>query len=193
MDSYERTVMVGENRIINYTISDGYVPMHTIREDFIEKGKIIKNYKLCRWDDYGFTGWINNDANNQESINLVSYKFDINHPFYIPLLHLLQGDEHLIIDDDQTQELNKKYMMITKEEDNIVITFANNLESNSTINRFYVFIKNIGPDARSKIDCFYKDTKERLDSFFKEIYELVTEEYHQITIEEYLLKKSKSY
>ena len=84
-------------------------------------------------------------------------------------------------------------MIISKKEDKINLAFINDLEDADIIDRFSVFIKNIGPDGRSKIDSFYKDTKERLYFFFKEVYERVSEEYHQITIEEYLLKNSKEF
>lgn len=192
MNDFKKTINVNENRIIEYTISDDYTQIHTISEVFIENGKLIKNYKLSRWDDYGFSGWISKDIADNENINLLSYDFEIDHPLYLPLLHLLQGDEQLIIDDDNTAEFNKKYMLISKEKDKIALTFINDLENAGFINRFYVFIKNIGVDGRSKIDRQYKDTKERLYFFYQETYARFKEEYHQITIEEYLLKHSKT-
>ena len=57
------------------------------------------------------------------------------------------------------------------------------------MDKFHVFIKNIGPDPRSKIDLNYKDTKKRLSIFFNEVIDILTEEYHQITLEEYDAKQ----
>ena len=190
---YIKSIHANQNRIIEYTISDGYTKIHTISEDFLENDKLVKQYRLSKWDDYGFSGWMNTGHDSISDINALSYDFEIEHPLYLPLLHLLQGDEQLIIDDDETSELNKKYMLISKLKDKINMTFINDLESPSgiVVNKFYVFIKNIGPDPRSKIDCFYKDTKKRLHLFFQEVYARCSEEYHQITIEEYLLKHSK--
>ena len=188
MENIEKVIKVNDNRIIRYNISDGYIPIHTIREDFLENGKLIKNYQFSRWDDYGFKGYVSLNFEDFIKINQINYDFDINHPFYIPLLHLLNGEKELIIDDDETYELNKKYMKIYKEEEKIIIKFIYELEDEYVLEKFYVFIKNIGPDIRSKIDCLNKDTKERLYLFYEDIYKIFIEEYHQITIEEYLLQ-----
>lgn len=188
-----KKISVNQNRIIEYTISDGYTQIHTISEIFIENGKLIKQYRLSRWDDYGFSGWINTNTDSISNVNSLSYDFEIGHPLYIPLFHLLRDDEQLIIDDDETSEINKKYILISKLKDKINLTFINGLEKTDAINKFYIFIKNIGPDGRSKIDCSYKDTKERLYLFFQEAYTQFNEEVHQITIEEYLLKNSKKF
>ena len=72
----------------------------------------------------------------------------------------------------------------------IKIEFINNLEDEHQVfERFSIFIKNIFFDLRSKIDVDGKDIKERLYFFFEEVYSLFDEEYHQMSIEEYLLKK----
>ena len=53
-----------------------------------------------------------------------------------------------------------------------------------------MFVKNILYDERSKVDRKSKDTKIRLNNFFNEVYEDLINEYHQISIEEYLLNNS---
>ncbi|MCI8778594.1 MAG: hypothetical protein HFI87_05540 [Bacilli bacterium] len=83
-------------------------------------------------------------------------------------------------------------MRFYKTDDIIILEFINKLDNyNDSIkhNKFNVFIKNIGLDCRSKIDCQNKDTKKRLWNFFEESIQNITEEYHQITIEEYDLKR----
>jgi len=53
-----------------------------------------------------------------------------------------------------------------------------------------VFVKNILYDRRSKVDRKSKDTKSRLNNFFNEVYEDLINEYHQVSIEEYILNNS---
>lgn len=67
---------------------------------------LIKTYNLSKWDDYGLNGW----AYNEEEFNKLSFTFDIRHPLYIPLFHLLNYDDKLLIDDDDTKENNQKYI-----------------------------------------------------------------------------------
>ena len=50
-----------------------------------------------------------------------------------------------------------------------------------------MFVKNILYDRRSKVDRKSKDTKSRLNNFFNEVYEDLINEYHQVSIEEYIL------
>ena len=164
MKDYEKVVKVNDNRILRYNISNGFVPIDAIREDFFKDGKLIKNYKLCRWDDYGFTGWIKMDYDKYIKNDSLTYEFNIDHPMFFPLLHLLQNNEYLVIDDDETQELDKKYMIFNKDNNKIKLTFINTLEDDKTF-------------------------KERLYYFFKEVLERINEEYHQITLEEYLVYK----
>lgn len=56
------------------------------------------------------------------------------------------------------------------------------------MDKFRIFIKNIGPDARSKINN-YSD-KIRIIELFRNLEETILEKYHQITLEEYLEKLS---
>ena len=191
MKEFEKRIKINENRVLIYKISEGYAkPTYTITEGFIENGEVKKTYSLSQWDDYGLNGWIN-DCNTY--INKISFEFDANHPLFFPLIHLLDHDNELLIDDDDTREDNIKYMTIYKREDKIYIDFINNLKDETHINsdeKFHVFIKNITFDGRSKIDQDKKDTKKRLFVFFNEVNQLLTNDYHQISIEEYILRES---
>ena len=189
MADFEKRIELSENRILIYRISEGYAkPTFTITEGFLENGDLIKTYSLSQWDDYGLNSWINDD----EDVTKISFEFDMNHPLYFPLFHLLNYDDQLIIDDDGTMEENKKYMLVRREEEKIYIDFIDLVEDDIYASeRFNVFIKNIGIDGRSKIDQNYKDTKERLLIFFNEVYDIIMNDYHQTTIEEYIIKNSK--
>ena len=186
MDEFRKEIQINEHESIQYIVDNsGYIPMHMISD--INNNEIHKNIKFNRWDDYSFQSWYHISYEEYKDKKIQNHIFHKTHPLYILLLHLLNGKEELIIDDDETCEMNKKYMRIYINNSDINIDFINNLENDKSFSRFYVFIKNIVFDLRSKIDCLELDTKERLYFFFKEIHELFKEEYHQITIEEYLL------
>ena len=139
------------------------------------------------WDDYNFNSYVD----SYDTSSIVSYEFDKNHPLFLALFHLLNYDEELLIDDDGTIEEEKKYLLIKKIKDKIYILFVNKLENNEFLSKkFNVFVKNILYDGRSKVDIKSKDTKIRLNNFFNEVYEDLINEYHQISIEEYLLNNS---
>ena len=190
MEVLEKRIIINDNRILIYYISEGYVKLtYTITEGFIENGDVIKTYRLSQWDDYSFNGWINNDEGTQK----ISFEFDINHPLYLPLFHLLNYDDELLIDDDDTREDNKKYMLIYKNREKIYIDFINDLtHTHYSSQKFHVFIKNIVFDGRSKIDQDRKDTKKRLNVFFNDVHNILTNDYHQISIEEWLIKNGTS-
>ena len=190
MQDLEKRIQINDNRVLIYSVVEGYAkPTYRIDEGFIENGDIIKTYCLSQWDDYGFYGWINND----EGIKKITFEFDIDHPLYFPLFHLLNYDEVLLIDDDDTREDNKKYILIYKKKNKIYIDFINNLFNNNyIIKKFHVFIKNIVFDGRSKIDRDKKDTKKRLIDFFNEVHSILTNDYHQISFEEWFLRNSTS-
>ena len=191
MNDLERKIKINDNRILIYTITPGYSkPTYTIMEGFIEDDNIIKTYSLSQWDDYGFNGWSNNDENTDK----LSFIFDISHPLYVPLFHLLNYDNELLIDDDSTKENKKNYILIHRKEDKIYLDFIDKREYRPHLTeRLQVFVKNIVADGRSKIDQDYKDTKKRLMVFFNEVYKEIIDEYHQISIEEYLLKNKENY
>ena len=188
MNNFSKKIDLDNYNSLNYYITDGYVPVTTVVA--ISKKDFNRTIKFSRWDDYSFSSHYDIDFDEYEKLNKESHTFSKSHSLYIPLLHLLNGKKELIIDDDETCEINKKYMKIYIDGDNINIDFINELEKDESFDKFHIFIKNIGFDLRSKIDCENLDTKERLYFFFKEIDEYVNEKYHQMTIEEYLLNNS---
>ena len=185
MEQLEKRIQIDANRILIFSVTEGYAkPTFTIMEGFLENGDVIKTYSLSQWDDYGLNGWSNND----EQLDRISFEFDMNHPLFFPLFHLLDYDDELLIDDDNSKEDNKKYLLVHRKKDKIYMDFIDELGDDFyTGERFHVFIKNIGFDGRSKIDRDQKDTKERLFAFFSESYNAIVSDYHQISFEEWLL------
>ena len=54
------------------------------------------------------------------------------------------------------------------------------------------FFNNAIFDLRSKIDCYGLDTKKRFFEFFENIKNTLLEEYHQVSIDEYVLMRTLS-
>ena len=190
-NSKEKTIYIGDNRNLKVRVSKDPVSYDMrITEGFKEEGRLVRTYELFQGDDYIFNIWSEDDY---ENFNTVSFKFDINHPLYMPLFHLLNYDRELVIEDDETREDCQKYMVIYIRDEYIFVDFNNFIEytfSPTSEEKFRVFVKNILHDGRSKIDRDYKDTKYRLYRFFSEVYSRVMKENRQISIEEYMLLKS---
>ncbi|MBR4619169.1 MAG: hypothetical protein IKO49_07685 [Bacilli bacterium] len=182
-----KKIVIDSNRFLQLDISSDYSYSIIITETFFNENNIEKEYTLSRSDDYNF--YVSLD--DYDNINEVSFSFDIDHPLYFSLLHLLRGSNSLIIDDDDTFEVDEKYLEIRNDDDIIKLSFHNKMveETLFDYDKFNIFIKNICFDGRSKIDQQYKDTKDMLTAFFNEVVQILTEEYHQTTIEEYIVKQ----
>ena len=125
---------------------------------------------------------------DDEGVDKISFEFDIDHPLYLPLFYLLNYDDELLIDDGTGEDF-KKYLKIYKDHEKIFVDFIDKFDSHTYFSeRFYVFIKNILYDGHSKIDQNHKDTNARLSEFFREAHNVLTCSYHQMTIEEWLLR-----
>lgn len=111
------------------------------------------------WDDFQF------DAYTKDNVNELFFEFENGSPLYLELSILLGKDKKIVIDDDHTFSKLKKFMIIENIDDNIVIHFIGNADCELTSQKFSVFVKNIGPDARSKIQN--SDLKIKLIDFFK--------------------------
>lgn len=71
-----------------------------------------------------------------------------------------------IIDDDHTNGVNIKTMKIYRNGSGINIYFKNNEEKPEIMEKFYIFIKNIMEDGRSKMITRDDNMKKRLIDFF---------------------------
>ena len=183
-DYLEKRIKIGENRVLIYSVTEGFIkPTYTVTEGFVKNGEVEKSYILSQWDDYGFNGW----SARQDNLHKINFQFDSNHPLYMPLFHLLNYDDSLIIEDDHTACNGVRYLHLFRVNNLMMMNFIDNSrvdEFTDVTKRFDVFIKNILPDGRSKIDHEYKDTKKRLAAFFNELNDVFTNEYHQVTFEE---------
>ena len=177
----EKRIDLSKENVIIFKKYPGYC-CDTISIDYgcLKDGELIKCLDLYIWDDICFKVY-----SKDRNINYIDFVIDINHPLYFCVKHLLGEENEFIIDDDDTYGRINKYLVIKKENDIYKFIFINNLEKNDyESDKFRVFIKNIGPDCRSKIIDF--SIKKRIVYFFRELENILLEEYHQITLEEYL-------
>ena len=146
------------------------------------EGKITE-LRLNIWDDISFSAY-----SSDSSLDKLEFTFDINNPLFFPLNRLLGTNNYLVIDDDESYEILKKYMVFERRNDLIKIKFFNKNNDYDEWKKFGVFIKNIGPDNRSKIIDF--NVKIRLHNFFMEAKDMLINDNHQYTLDEYYQMKN---
>lgn len=187
----EKTITTNENNIIKLNTEENYCyKVINIEKNYINNGKIEKKISFAIWDDIRFDSYLMNQ-NIHFNNNEITYEIKIEDQIYFALNRLLGKEGLLIIDDDHTKEQLKKYIKLQKDYNRILITFHDEVTDKFSIDRFSVFIKNIGPDPRSKIKDI--NIKYRLIDFFKEAEEILTNEFHQYTLDETFELMQKKY
>jgi len=184
----EKRVKLEDNSEILVQISDAYCgkSIH-IYKDYYENNELIKGFTFCMWDDYAFDAWPDYNDYSKEKITFV---IDEKDPLFYCFHKLLKENKELIVSSDEYEE-NIKCFCIRKMDDNkIILEFISKCEKN-TVNKYRVFVKNVNFDLRSKIDIEKKYTKKRLNQFFIEAQEILLNDYHQISIDEYMLVKTR--
>ncbi len=167
------------NNIISLNITEGYcTKIISIDKIFTKQ---LKDITLMVWDDFSFKGYFSH-KNIYSKINTLTFSFSLEDKIYFALNRLLGQDDYLLIDDDNTKDNLVNYLEIIRKGNNIIFKIHDNEIAKLIINRFNIFIKNIGPDPRSKEDS---NTKYRLYTFFLESQEILINEYHQYTFDEY--------
>lgn len=178
-------IEVNENIKIKIFISKAY-------SGYFSSYKIIE-FKNCQpygmiafnqWDDYSFQAYLFDS--NFDDINSINFIIKKDNPFYNSLNKFLNKDDLIIIDDDDTSEINKKLLQISRSQEEIIVSFSNELGKNE-YEKFNVFVKNIATDYRSKIDSGDFDTKDRLYRLFENF----REDFCPETLEEYPIKSEQ--
>lgn len=171
------------NNIIRILVEQGYCTENIfIEKTFLNNNELEKTISFSIWDDMSFRTYIHNDDLYSDIMDL-SFEINIEDKIYFALNRLLGIDDSLVIDDDDTREKLKNYMEFKREKNKFIITFHDEDIDKALFERFNVFIKNIGPDGRSKIEDF--NIKYRLVKFFREAKAILINEYHQYTFDEY--------
>lgn len=144
-------------------------------------GDTFQTLYLSVWDDISFRGY------TPKNTDFLEFIFDIEDPFYFCFNQFLVDDGELIIYDDDTADADdrNKYMIIKKENFSIRMIFQNKLPEDQydRWEKFRIFIQNIGPDPRSKIDDY--DFKCRIINFIRDCQDTIENGY-QMTIKDYL-------
>ena len=161
----QKRIKIDDNHFLVFDANDDFVYTMTISGYYLENNKLEKAFYLSMWDDFSFNAYVNN-----YNISEITFTFNKNHPLYNPLKKILNTDNNLLIDDDLTLKDKMKYLNISMSNNVILLSFVNKLSNQDYYSKkFNVFIKNIMPDCRSKIDRQYLDTKEHLCHFFNEV------------------------
>ncbi len=158
-----------------------------ITESFSVDGLECAYYSLEQNGNFSFSAELDIDseaANNHKSLLFI---VDINHPLFFSYYHLLNGEKEIRINDSKT---DLKYLSIKYDEDAISLNFVDKLKKEDLKDKYKVEL--VGSlDYLSSIEAVKKnDFKERLRAFFDESTTLLLEDSHQITMEEYTLRKS---
>ena len=176
MVEFEKYIKVSNGRMIKFSVYEHneYDPKtYLIEEYFMENDEITKNYRMSKNGGYSFSGWLNVGAEEKTKIDTISYEFDINNPLYIPILHnLLYDQDCYTIYDENKDNFDEKYLVFTKIENKIILTFLNTLKEDNLDRKFNISTH----DNDLKLKCF-----------FEELIQTLYLEKRQISIEEYLI------
>lgn len=137
-------------------------------EDII---KTIDLYNGGAFGDFGFN--LDDSDIENDKLDTNSFVIEKHNLLYNSFDNLLGDQEQLIIDDDFTQVSEAKFLQIRKEKEKIILEFHNHKNKMSSIDKFYVGIKNTLRDLRSKVDQQEVDTKSRLLIFFNEAFSVL--------------------
>ena len=176
MVEFEKYIKVSNGRMIKFSVYEHneYDPKtYLIEEYFMENDEITKNYRMSKNGGYSFSGWLNVGAEEKAKIDTISYEFDVNNPLYIPILHnLLYDQDCYTIYDENKDAFAEKYIVFTKIENKIILTFLNTLKEDNLDKKFNISTH----DNDLKLKCF-----------FEELIQTLYLEKRQISIEEYLI------
>ncbi len=168
-------------------ISLTFLGRSIIIQESIMNNDVYEDYRLIYSDDYGFSGYSENTEKDE-----LTFNFDIDHPLYYPFFHFLGDDKEVKISSDFKKEEYDDicYFKISRDEELISLSFVNYIHKyHYDCEKFNYEIKNVMYDLRSKLDYQRTDIKDRLCTLFREATRILTEEYHQVTMEEYMNKK----
>lgn len=175
----DKIIEVNENIKIKIVIKKaycGYFSSYEMAE--FKSGELDRIISFNQWDDYGFQAFCINS--NLDEMNRIDFIIRKDNPLYNSINKFLDKEDLIIIDDDDTREINKKTFQFLKNGEEIIVSFCNELGKNE-IEKFNIFVKNILTDYRSKIDDGNFDTKDRLYRLFENL----REEFCPETLEEY--------
>lgn len=189
----EKEVKLNYERKINLNVDEDSSKKQ-ISEIFRADGIDCANYKFIQGERNVFSATLDIDLESEENKNILIFDININHPLYFAFLHLLNGQEELIIEDEDKKNKDLKYLSIKNEDDLITLNFVDKNKNERLNDRFIISYDNT--NSKSLYVLKKNDYKERVNMFFEEATALLLEDSHQINFEEYdieqkILKKEK--
>ena len=178
-----------ERKIKVYDNENAIHPIKQITESFSVDGLECAHYSMIKGEIFTFNASLELDLETEENKNILVFDIDIDHPLYFPLLHLLQNDKELIINDVKDDK-NMKYLSIKNDDDLITLNFIDKNRNEKLKDRFVVVSDNKLDYLKNIMSLKNNDIKKRINDFFDEACEMLFEDYHQINFEEYTLKKT---
>lgn len=182
----EYKYQIDNKRMVSLCQEDGVIQIRDQLDEII-----YKDYIMMYADDYGFSAYSDNFAEVDELL----FEIKPDNPLYYPFLIFLKGDNVVSFSSDfRKMEFDDiSYIEVKNENGIIILKFVNKIpEEQNKIEKFDYEIKNIMFDLRSKLDSNNTDYKDRLHKFFLSAMSILKEEYHQISIDEYLYIKTRN-
>jgi hypothetical protein len=180
----QKTIDSNDNKIHISDQNEYSIEIIDIEKAFFKDKILDKKLTFYIYDDVIFKGYLfGNDVPLFSDITCINFEITIEDKIYFALNRLLGTKQSFIIDDDETTEELKNYLEIKRLDNKFIISIYDKDINKPVSDRFRIFIKNIGPDPRSKIDdC---NIKFRICAFFKEAKEILLNENHQYSLDEY--------
>lgn len=157
-----------------------------IKESFAADGLTCAHYLLSRNGSFKFNAQLDLDLISEENKNNLIFEIDKDHLLYNCYLDLLNNDKELVIYDDNSKE---KYLTIKDEENLISLTFVDKTKEKELSDKFSISCSNQLDYFTDKKSIKNNELKMRLACFFDETCDLLIYGSHQISMDEYSLRK----
>ena len=187
----EKVVNLNDERRIKVIVDDSISPKKEIVERFTVDGIECAHYSLVQDDKYYFSAELDFDLASEESSNRLIFDIDIEHPLFFPFLHLLNGEDELIIKDNSNDKNESKFLCIKNKNEKIILNFIDKIRSESLTKKFRIEFDSILDYFTGIESVKNNDTREKLKVFFDESCNILLDGYHQINFDEYTLSKKK--
>ncbi len=102
----EKTIELDDKNKVSIIEKQDFI---RLAKTYFKNGDLEKDVAFAMCDDFNFSGWIDLDLYSFKNIDELNFHFDRMDPLFLPLSHLINENQELVIDDDATRELNKKY------------------------------------------------------------------------------------
>ena len=148
-----------KNTVVVYNNSKGYnndIKRVTFAITNEEKNRVIKRINFNMSEGFSFDAFVGyKDYEDLKNIEQMDILINEANPLYVPLSNLLKGDDYIIIDDDETKEIEQKTMTVARQGESIKVLFTNKVEhqhGGNPLDKFEVCIRNTQYDGKSKLD-----------------------------------------